>query len=287
MAAGHIAGFYHALFCLRDSSGYPFGTLTDPDNAANGTTTHAHKLIAPVEASALTFERESAAFRGGQTLLGRRQLGISDIGAFEITLSAFDEAFHALISGSAVDTSIASANSVTTPNALRADPPQGMLLLTLGFQTTAGVNKYITYAYPNVQISEASAGAASQDGGENPLPTRYTVTVSRAERTIFGLPYSATALDAADDADLFVRYVTAKPVSVTTYKAAAGATTFTLGYRPASSDHAGVRNVWTKNGAGAHADVTGVNTTTGAVTINAAGAGDVWVAVYETDFATL
>jgi len=285
MAAGHIAGFYHALFCLRDSSGYPFGTLTDPDNAANGTTTHAHKLIAPVEASALTFERESAAFRGGQTLLGRRQLGISDIGAFEITLSAFDEAFHALISGSAVDTSIASANSVTTPNALRADPPQGMLLLTLGFQTTAGVNKYITYAYPNVQISEAAAGGASQDGGENPLPTRYTVTVSGAERTFFGLPYSATDLGA--ESDLFVRYVTAKPISVTTFKAAAGATDFTLGWHPVSGEYAGARNVWTKNGVSAHSEVTGVNTATGAVTINAAADGDVFVSVFETEFESI
>lgn len=279
MTAGHIAGFYHALFCLRDADGYPTGTARE---LANGETTHAHKLIAPVEASALTLERESATFRGGQQILGRRQLGISEIGAFEITLSAFDEAFHALITGSAVDTSIASANSVTTPNALHADPPQGMLLLTLGFQTTAGVNKYITYAYPNVQISEAAAGAASQDGGENPLPTRYTVTVSGAERTFFGLPYSATDLGAASD--LFVRYVTAKPISVTTFKAAAGATSFTLGCRPVSGEHAGARNVWTKNGVSAHSEVTGVNTTTGAVTINAANAGDVFVSVFETEF---
>lgn len=284
MTAGHIAGFYHAQFCLRDSGGYPFGTVNDPDNAPNGTTTHAHKLIAPVEASALTFECEAATFRGGQTILGRRQLGISEIGAFEITLSAFDEAFHALISGSAVDTSIASAHSVTTPNALRADPPQGMLLLTLGFQTTTGANKFITYAYPNVQISEAAAGAASQQGGENPLPTRYTVTVSSAGRTFFGLPYSATSLGAADGSDVFVRYVTTKPISLTTFKAAAGAVQFTLGYRPVSSDHAGSRSVWTKNGVSAHADVTGVSTTTGVVSINAANAGDVWVGVYETEF---
>lgn len=287
MAAGHIAGFYHALYCRRDSSGYPFGTVSDPDNVANGTTTHARKLIAPVEASALTFEREVATFRGGQTILGRRQLGVSEIGAFEITLAAFDETFHALITGSEVDTSIASANSVTTANALRGDPPQGMLLLTLGFQTTAGVNKYITYAYPNVQISEAAAGAANQAGGENPLPTRYTVTVSGSPRAFFGLPYSATTLNAADGSDLFTRYITAKPISVTTFKAAAGATSFTLGYRPVSSDHAGSRNVWTKNGANAHSEVTGVNTTTGVVTINAAADGDVFVATYETEFQTL
>lgn len=287
MASGHLAGFYHALFMMRDSSGYPFGILTDPDSAANGTTTHAHKLIGAVEASALAITREVATFRGGQSVMGRRQLGVNDFGDFDLTLSAFDETFHALISGSAIDTTIASSNSVTTPNTRRGDPPQGMLLLTLGFQTLAGVNKFITYAYPNVQISEAESGAANQSGGENPLPMRYRVTVSSSDRTFFGLPYSGTTLAPSENNDLFVRYITTKPIAVTTYKAAASATGFTLGYRPVSSDHAGARNVFSKNGASAHADVTGVNTSTGVITINAASASDIWVATYETDFVAI
>lgn len=287
MSAGHIAGFYNALFCMRDSNGYPFGTNTDPDNASTGSTTHAHRLIGPVEASAMTFEREVATFRGGQKIIGRRQLGVSDIGLFDLTLSAFDETFHALVTGSAIDTTIASANSVTTPNAMRGDPPQGMLLLTLGFQTTAGLNKYITYGYHNVQISEASAGEANQNGGENPLPTRYRVSASAAERTMFGLPYSATTLGATDNSDYFTRYVTAKPVSITTYKAASGATSFTLGYRPVSAEHAGARNVFSKNGAQGHTDVTGLVASTGVATINAATLADLWVALYETDFVAI
>ena len=105
-----------------------------------------------------------------------------------------------------------------------------------------------------------------------------------AERTFFGLPFVDTDLAVVEDNDYYVVYETAKPISVTTYKAANAATSFTLGYRPVSSDHAGARNVFTKNGAQGHTDVTGVNTTTGAITINAATAGDIWVAVFETLF---
>lgn len=287
MAIGHIAGFYHAQFILRNSSGYPVGTVADPETIANGTEMHAYKLIAPVEATALTFPRDAATFRGGQQILGRMQLGVTDVSSFDITLSAHDDTFNALISGSSVDSTIASSNTVTTPNINKADPPQGMLLLTLGYQTTTGTNKHITYAYHNVQIAESAAGAGSQAGGENPNPARYTVTVSASTRTFFGLPYSATTLGAENNSDFYVKYVTAKPISVTTFKADTSDTSFILGYRPFISEHAGARNVFTKNGAQGHTDVSGVDTSTGAITIASATAADMWVAVYETEFVSI
>lgn len=239
MTAGHIAGFYHAQFSLRNSAGYPVGVVADPETIAVGTESHAHKLVGPVEATALSIGREAALFKGGQKILGRRQLGISDIGSFDITLSAFDETFHALITGSSIDTTLATANSVTTPNLNEADPPQGMLLLTLGYQTTAGVNKYVTYGYHNVQITEAEAGAASQNGGENPNPLRYSVTVTSATKTFFGIDYADLTVGATDDSDFFVRYVTAKPVGLSYFKADASDTSFLVGYRPFVNEHAG------------------------------------------------
>ena len=286
MATGHIAGFYHAQFALRNSSGYACGTVADPENIANETTMHAYKLTATVEATALTFPREAATFRGGQQILGRRMLGITDVSTFDITLSAFDETFHSLITGSSIDTTLATSNSLTTINANLADPPQGILLLTLGFQTTSGTNKYITYGYSNVQIAEASAGAGSQAGGENPNPSRYTVTVSSSTRTIFGIPFSSTTLGAENNADFMTRYVTTLPVALTSYKAASSDTSFILGYRPVS-EHAGARNVFSLNGATNHAGVSGVDATTGAVTISSATAADWHQVVYETSFVSI
>lgn len=287
MTAGHIAGFYHALWMYRDANGYPAGTEADLSAAANGTTTHARKLPGPVEATAMQVTREQATFRGGQRVLGRRQLGVNDISPFELTLAALDPVWNAMIARNAVDTAIASQNVVSAPNLGEGDPPQGMLLLTVGYTTEDAVNKFLTYAYHNVQISQGNMGSANQQGGENPNPLVYTVTPLPAERTFFGLPFVDTDLAVVEDNDYFVTYETAKPISVTTYKAAGAATSFTLGYRPVSSDHAGARNVFTKNGAQGHTDVTGLNTTTGAVTINAATAGDIWVAVFETLFQTI
>ncbi len=287
MTAGHIAGFYHAQFSLRNSAGYPVGVVADPENIAAGTTSHAHKLVGPVEATAFTITRDAATFRGGQKVLGRRQLGVSDVGSFDITLSAFDETFHTLITGSSANTTLATANSITTPNVNEADPPQGMLLLTLGYQTTSGTNKYITYGYHNVQISEAEAGAATQNGGENPNPLRYTVTVSTAERTFFGIEYADLSLGATDDSDFFLRYVTAKPIGLTYFKADASDTEFIIGYRPVVNEHAGARNVFSEDGVSAHASVSGVSTTTGAVTISSATGGEQWVSIFETDFVAI
>lgn len=284
MGAGHIAGFYHAQFSLRNAAGYPVGIVADPENIANGTESHAHKLIGPVEATPLTIGREAALFKGGQKILGRRQLGINDIGSFDITLTAFDETFHALITGSNIDTALATANSITTPNLNEADPPQGMLLLTLGYQTTAGVNKYVTYGYHNVQISEAEAGGGNQNGGDNPNPLRYTVTVTSATKTFFGIDYADLDVGATDDSDFFVRYVTAKPIGLSYFKADASDTSFLVGYRPVAAEHAGARNVFSKDGATAHASVSGVSTTTGAITISSQSGGEQWVTVYETDF---
>lgn len=287
MAAGHIAGFYHAQIAFRDSNGYPMGTQTDPDTVSNGTTTHAYKLTGPVETGTLSTTRESAAFRGGQKLLGRKDLGLSDVGSFDITLSAFDEQFHAYITRTAIDTSVATSNSLTTAGVNEADPPQMFLILTLGFQTTAGVNKYISYIYNNVQIAQANANNATQGGGENPNPLVYTVTPSVSDRTIFGLPYSSTTLSVVDNTDYYTRYVTTKPIAVTTYVALGSATEFTLGYRPYYSEHAGARNVWTKNGVDADGDVSGLSTTTGVATISSATAGHIYVATYETEFTAI
>ncbi len=286
MTVGHIAGFYHALWMYRDENGYPAGIEADLTAAANGTTTHARKLPGPVEATAMQVTREQATFRGGQKILGKRQLGVSEISPFDLTLAAYDPVWHAMISRNAVDTAIASANVVSAPNLGEGDPPQGMLLLEVGYTTEDNVNKYLTYAYHNVQISPSSMGSASQQGGENPNPLQYTVTPQSADRTFFGLPFSATDLAVVENNDYFVEYETLKPISVTTYKAAGAATTFTLGYLPVSGEHAGARNVFTKNGAQAHSDVSGLSTSTGAVTIGAATAADIWIAVFETLFQT-
>ncbi len=282
MTVGHIAGAYHAQWCFRNSDGYPMGTQSSPDSVANGTTTHARKLTGLVEAAAMQISRETATFKGGQALLGKRQLGVSDLGDFMLKLSAYDPIWHAFINRNAVDTTTVTGNVLSAPNLGEGDPPQGMLLLTTGYTPIGGANKFLTYAYHNVQISPTNLGGASQGGGENPNPLEYTVTALPADRTFLGLPFADTDLVVVDNTDWYTLYESQYPVGLTTYVALGSATSFILGYRPKSSDVAQARNSFTKNGA--ISAPTSCNTTTGSVVIPSATAADIWVAVYETLF---
>lgn len=285
-SAGHISGFYHAQIAFRDSAGYPMGQDSSPDTVTDGETKHAYKLTGPVEATAPTPTREIATFRGGQKVLGQRATGVTDFGTFDLTLSAYDETFNAYISGSTVDVTTASELAQTAPNTLNPDPPQLFLLLTMGFQDTAGTNKFITYIYPNVQIYPAVAGI-TQAGGENPNALTYTVVPSISTRSASGHLFSALGLNLTDNREIVYAVRYNAPVSITTYIQAAAATSFVLGYRPVSNDAGGTINVFTTNGVTSHANVSGVDTTTGVVTITAATASDKWVALYPTNFVAI
>lgn len=284
--AGHVAGFYHAQIAFRSNAGYPMGADSSPNTVAAGETKHAYKLTGPVEVTAPQVTRELATFRGGQVILGQRAMGVSDFGTFELTLSAFDETFNAYISGSTVDVTTVTELAQYAPNSLNPALPQFFLLLTAGFQDTSGANKYVTYVYPNVQISPAIAGA-TQDGGENPGAVTYTVTPSASTRAACGHLFSALGMNVTDNREIVYAIRYDAPLTITTYIQETSVTTFTLGYRPLSDEHAGAINSFTTNGVTSHANVSAVNTTTGAVTITAATANDVWVALYPTTFTAI
>lgn len=284
--SGMIAGAYHAQVAFRNSSGYPMGTDTTPDAVSNGAVTHFYKLRDLVSCTAPAVTREVAIERGGQTVKGQRQLGVSDFGSFEMVLSAFDEQFHAYCSGAALDTTLASSRVIGAFNSGNAALPQLMLLLTIGFQTLAGVDEFITYCYPSVTIAPVIP-SGSQEGGVNPNPNTYVVVPTRSTRTCFGSLLSATTLAVSDNSDIFQWYRGAYPISISTYIDDGSATSFVVGYRPVNSEHAGAVNIFTKNGVTNHANVSGFSTTTGATTHTAGTAADVWVATYETNFVAI
>ena len=285
--AGHLSGMYHAQLAFRNSNGYPMGNLRTPNAPTNGSEYHAYKLTGPVSVTAPSPTREIATFRGGMNILGQRGLGTSDFGTFDMTLSAFDEVLESYISGAVYDTSnYGTANVAGAPNTLNANLPQFFLILTAGYQTSEGTNRFMHWIYNNVQIYPALA-SVTQDGGVNPNALTYTVVPSTSTRTISGMLYSASSMAVQDNKDLVMRLRTDNPIGVTTYIDDASETTFLLGYRPTNSENAGAVNIITTNGATTHANVSGIDTTTGVVTKTAATAADVWVVVYETAFVAI
>jgi hypothetical protein len=288
MTRGHISGFYELQVYTVDDNGFPMGTLTTPNAPASGTTTHAYRTKGPIEASAPSASYRRATFTYGMKNRGSRDLGVSDFGEFDITLSSRDSAFDTLIGGGATDTTNAGTNhTLWAPNTNKPSRPRLGLILTQGFQGVDDEdNEFIHYFYPNVQIRAASHGANSNDG-ENPNPLQFTVIPSAATRTPFGLSVEDTAMGLEDDSDIVFYYKTEDRIALTTYIAANAATTFVLGYRPLYSEVAGAYNVFTMEGNPNTADVTALNTTTGAATIASATVTDIYVAVYPTEFLSI
>lgn len=288
MSRGHMSGAYECLVYTVDDNGFPMGTLTSPNAPASGTTTHAYRTKGLVEATAPSASYRRATFTYGMKNRGSRDLGVSDFGEFEITLSSRDSAFDTLIGGGATDTANFGTNhTLWAPNTNKPSRPRLGIILTQGFQDVdSGDNEFIHYMYPNVQIRAASHGA-NQNDGENPNPLTFTCIPSAATRTPFGLPVTDSSMDLEDDSDIVFFYKTEDRIQLTTYIAAAGATSFILGYRPLYSEVAGAYNVFTMEGAPNSSDVTALNTTTGVATIAAATITDIYVAVTPTEFTAI
>lgn len=281
--SSYLAGLFHAWIATRNSSGYPMGSDATPDTVANNDTKNAYKLPKPIEASIPAPTREVTTWRGGLVILGQRAMGVSDFGSFDLTLPAFDETFHALASGSTVDVTTHGNLAITSPNMNSADLPQMILGLSIGSQTDSGTNEYITVIFHNVQIAPAYP-SAGQDSGANPRPLVYTVTPSLSNRLGWGMLYSASGLGVQDNTDIcaYVRY--SDPMMLATYIDDNSTGTFTLTYLPTVSDATNATNVVLKNGT--KTNPTSVSTSTAAVAITAATAGDIWTVLYPTNFVT-
>ncbi len=285
--SGRLAGDFYIWVALRNSSGYPMGDDTTPDAVSNGETKHAYYLPDRIiEHTVPTPTVDVATFRAGLTILGQRQMGISDLGTFTISLPSYDEKFNNIIGGSAVDETTASGINITAPNTLNADLPQLILGIVMGYQRNDGTNQFLTQIWTNVQIQPITQ-AAGQDSGVNPQPQVYTVTPNTSTRTPMGFLFSATALAVQDNKDMVVGLIHDDPFTITTNIDDGAATSITMGYRPTSSLVDGTVNMFTADGVDDNANVSALSTTTGVATVTAGSAGEVRVFTYATNFVAI
>lgn len=283
-------GMYYIQVGFRDSNGYFKGIQTVPDTVADNTTSNSYVLFNPVDFTHPAPTFELATDQGGQKIRAQADLGASNFGEGSFTLSEFDDTFHAYIRGVTVDASTMSGwrqvggsiNTVVAPHFFLIASMQIQVVATDGTSTS----KWSHWVYPNVQIRPAYP-SGSQSGGVNPNPLSYTFVPSTASRGLDGRLFSATSMALTDDSDTVYRIQSANAIAATMYTKDGATTTFTLGYRPSTSDATGAAtNSITNNGT--TLSVTTVNTTTGVVTLSAAGtASDIVIVVYETAFTAI
>ena len=268
MANGMIAGIYNIWIAKRTSAGYPMGTAATPDSPSTNTQYPAHRAKYPVSFTPPSPSRDLAQRIGGQALRGNRDLGITGYGTGTLVMDGYDETFHALVSGSSVDTSTISGWSMTAPNVQKPSLQKFVMGLSAGFQNEDGTEEFLTMIYNNVQIRPVFP-SSSQSGGVNPNPLSYEVVVDVSSRNGLGRLYSASGLTVQENSDVAIAIRYTKEIYVVTYVGDNSATTTTLPFRPTSSDNTGAAtNSITV--AGATQSVTSVNTGTGVVTFSSA-----------------
>lgn len=281
--SGMVAGQYQMWIAKRDSNGYPVGTAGTADSPAQNTIYGAYVINHAVSFTPPQPTVEEATWRGGQTIRGKRHLGVSDYGTGQLVLSAFDETFHALVSKSSLDETTVIGPTISAANSVEATSQQFVIGLSTGFTTASGTDEYMTYVLHNVTISPVYP-STSQDGGVNPNTLTYELTMNTSSRTGIGRLISGMAFNITETTDTMMAIRSTSRYHVASMELNGSGTTLTLPYRPVSSAaDGGTANSITHNGT-THA-VSSVSTTTGAVVLaNTGSAGDMIVIAYPTNY---
>jgi hypothetical protein len=279
-----VARSYLLQLVTLNTAGYPMGSFATPNSPVNSTVYPSYVVPSVVSYTPGQPTYEEVHSYGGENLRGRRDLGVTDYGIGQITLSEYDETVNRMAGGSAIDTTLASALSMTAPNSNLKTQPRLGLIFTAGASPSDSSENFVNILLSNVTLRRPYFGS-NQGTGRNPNNLTLDVVVSTSTRTLFGMLFSATALAVANNTDTEVRIYSPAPLSLSTYIDDASATTRLLPYTPYSTEHAGVTNIFTKNGATAHAQVSGISGKT--VTFTAGSAADIWVDLIPTPLANI
>jgi len=269
-----VARSYLLQIVTLNTAGYPIGYFATPNAPVNGTVYPSYIVPSVVSYTPGQPSYEEVNSFGGETLRGRRDLGVTDYGTGQITLSEYDETVNKLAGGSAIDTTLATGLSITAPNSNLKTQPRLGLIFTAGASPADSAENFINILISNVTLRRAYFGS-NQGTGRNPNNLTYDVIMSTSTRTLLGSLLSATALALANNTDTEIRIYSPAPLVISTYIDDGSATTRLLPYTPYSVEHAGALNIFTKLGVSSHAAVSGISGKT--VTFTAGSAADIWI----------
>jgi hypothetical protein len=284
-------GMYVVQIATRDSNGYPKGVQTTPNTVADNTT-----MTPMVLDTGISFTPPSPTYstfteRGGQQILSQASMGVSELGTATLELSAFNDALHALVTSSAVDTGTPTGWRQVGGNVNNVAPLDFVVMLSAKVQSRTGAaitTKWSHWILPNCQIRPAYPNM-SQGDGVNPNPLSYSIVPSTSNRAaITGELFSATAMALTGNADSIYRIESSNRIHFMSYTATGSANpeTFTTAYKPLTSHATTTDKVLTE--AGVSDTITAFSTSTGVVTTATAGAaGNIYVLAFETDFVSV
>lgn len=291
MSKQFLYGMYYIQIGFRDSNGYFKGQQSDPDNVAANTTSHSYVCFNPVSFEHPSPTRTEWTDFGGQSIRAQKLGGVETLGSGTFTLSEYDNTMHAMIASTAVDSASVTDWELTPSNINAVNIPAFFLVASLKSQVVNDVTGVVTdkwshTVYPNVQMAVTPPNH-SQSGGVNPQPVQFTFTPSFSGRRLDGRTFLAANTTVVGGRDVRYNLQTDYPVTATLYVKDGSTTTFILGYRPKASTATGVLNNSITNN-GVTEAVTSVDTTTGVVTLAAAGTtAHIINVLYETEYVAI
>lgn len=274
---------------FRDTNGYPQGQDTSPDTKSVPQTDHAYVVNGVMSLDPGTPVYPRVTNHGGGAVINKTPVSANDYGTPTFQLSQRDETLESFLSASTLDLTTNTARALRGDNVTRTNFPTFIVVMGMYVTLESGAEHWDHYIFPKCTIVKSVEAGGSQITGDvtNPNPLTYALDLSLSTRDATGMLLSASTrtLNGNQDARLYTR--AASRLAYTTWTADGSATTFVLGYRPTSSSATGsANNNVAKNGV--ITTVTSISTTTGVVTVTAAGnSGDIYVVEYETDFVAI
>jgi hypothetical protein len=263
-----------------------YGQL-DPNSTLTGDTI-SHALgyvgsIGTVDLPQITYKD----FTFGQAdFVGRSVSGTEPVSSFTMNLSEIDLNLGVLAHNATISTTTINNANVTSIYAGGATPNSVGLMFSAAIESRGsgcdGAKEYRTFVIPRAQIS-VNYGSLAVDAGNDTQPATVTVFPTKASNHPWGTAFGS-AENFAGNKTWMYEIIASKPYALTTYIADGTETTFEVEYVPASSavTDGDTDNVFSIDGV--VTAPTSISTTTGVVTIAAAGSdGDVHTAFYQID----
>lgn len=274
---GHVFDLNFAMLTRLSSGGYATGQL-DPDSVGTGPTVSPALMIkGPVKLTTAKATRASVEWRGGGRPEGKKQAGVDSIGAATLEVTRWDNTLDTLIMGGNIDTTSLTNAEISSPNNMNNAPNTVCFIGISKIDIPNTPTKYWHIIYPNCTVSKTSPDMQQVDGNQkNPNNITLTIEPSTATKFPVGVAFGANQGWYGNTEFEFLMLYD-HPYMFDTWIADGVATTFTLSALPKKSTVTGghTDNWITKNGV--ETAPTSINTSSGLVTLPAAGsASDVW-----------
>lgn len=282
---GYPHGLAFAQVALVGTNGRAYGTAGP--SQANGVVSGAYLIDDPISGELPIPDRTTIDFTGGDRWLGSYQYGITSLGSFTLGAADIDATLIAMVTGSKVDQTTNQKWTMYSENVLKDRLPQVCVMLTFRIQSresgTDGGDFFITYVIPRAWM--APKGTSGAPGFQSKGQYSFQITPTAGGGLPIGVPFTQANQGWQNNKTPILAVISDNPIGLATFIADGTLTDFTLPYLPVTSTVASgnAGNLHALNGA-----ITGlsaVDTSTGEVTLLAAGsAANYHGLMYETNF---